>query len=45
MITYARGPSVTESLNYAATWNAAMVLGHDVQEAMMANMGKRRPEF
>jgi hypothetical protein len=45
MITYARGVSVADGLNYAATWNAAMLLGHDIQEAMMANMGKRPLEF
>ena len=45
MITYARDHSVADSLNYNATWNAAMLLGDDVQEAMMANMGKRRAEF
>ena len=45
MITYARDHTVADGLNYIATWNAAMLLGDDVQEAMMANMGKRRPEF
>ena len=45
MITYARDHSVADSLNYNATWNAAMLLGDDIQEAMMANMGKRRAEF
>ncbi len=45
MITYARDHSVADGLNYVATWNAAMLLGDDIQEAMMANMGKRRPEF
>jgi len=45
MITYARDHSVADGLNYIATWNAAMLLGDDVQEAMMANMGKRKPVF
>jgi len=45
MITYARDHSVADSLNYNATWNAGMLLGDDIQEAMMANMGKRRAEF
>jgi enoyl-CoA hydratase/carnithine racemase len=45
MITYARDHSVADGLNYIATWNAAMLLGDDIQEAMMANMGKRKPEF
>ncbi|MBB1074752.1 crotonase/enoyl-CoA hydratase family protein [Rhodoferax sp. 4810] len=45
MITYARDHSVADGLNYVATWNAAMLLSNDLQEAMMANMGKRAPEF
>lgn len=45
MITYARDHSVADSLNYIATWNAAMLLSDDLQEAMMANMGKRPAEF
>jgi len=45
MITYARDHSVADGLNYVATWNAAMLLSNDLQESMMANMGKRQPEF
>jgi enoyl-CoA hydratase/carnithine racemase len=45
MITYARDHSVADSLNYIATWNAAMLMSDDLQEAMMANMGKRAAEF
>jgi 2,4-dienoyl-CoA reductase (NADPH2) len=45
MITYARDHSVADGLNYVATWNAAMLLSNDLQEAMMANMGKRQPAF
>ncbi|MDD2810010.1 crotonase/enoyl-CoA hydratase family protein [Rhodoferax sp.] len=45
MITYARDHSVADGLNYVATWNAAMLLSDDLQEAMMANMGKRAPVF
>jgi enoyl-CoA hydratase/carnithine racemase len=45
MISYARDHSVADGLNYVATWNAAMLLSNDLQEAMMANMGKRAPEF
>ena len=45
MITYARDHSVADGLNHVATWNAAMLLSNDLQEAMMANMGKRTPEF
>nr|WP_241839265.1 crotonase/enoyl-CoA hydratase family protein [Rhodoferax antarcticus] len=45
MITYARDHSVADGLNYVATWNAAMLLSNDLQEAMMATMGRRQPEF
>ncbi len=45
IITYARDHSVADGLNHVATWNAAMLLSNDLQEAMMANMGKRAPEF
>ena len=45
MITYARDHTVADGLNYVATWNAAMLLSNDLQEAMMANMGKRAPKF
>lgn len=45
MITFARDHSVADGLNYVATWNAAMLLSNDLQEAMMANMGRRQPEF
>jgi enoyl-CoA hydratase/carnithine racemase len=45
MITYARDHSVADGLNYVATWNAALLLSNDLQESMMANMGKRKPEF
>ena len=44
-ITHEPGPSVTDDLNYAAKWNATMVLCLDVQEAMTANMGKRQSEL
>jgi enoyl-CoA hydratase len=45
MITYARDHSVADGLNYIATWNAAMLMSKDLQEAMMANLGKRTAEF
>ena len=45
MITYARDHSVADGLNYVATWNAAMLMSNDLQEAMMAHMGKRAAEF
>lgn len=45
MIKYTRDHSVADSLNYVATWNAAMLLSDDLQEAMLARMQKRRPKF
>jgi enoyl-CoA hydratase len=45
MITYARDHSVADGLNYIATWNAAMLMSNDLQEAMMANMSKRPAVF
>jgi len=45
MITYARDHTVADGLNYVATWNAAMLLSDDLQQAMMASMGKQAPTF
>jgi enoyl-CoA hydratase len=45
MLNYARDHSVADGLNYIATWNAALLMSSDLQEAMMANMDKRKPEF
>ena len=45
MILYARDHSVADSLNYIATWNAAMLMSSDLQEAMMAGMQKKPPTF
>jgi enoyl-CoA hydratase len=45
MILYARDHSVADGLNYIATWNAAMLLSDDLQEAMKANREKRPAKF
>jgi len=45
MIIYARDHSVADSLNYIATWNAAMLMSSDMQEAMMVGMQKKVPMF
>ena len=45
MITYARDHSVADSLNYIATWNAAMLMSQDLTEAMMSNTAKKAPSF
>jgi len=36
---------VADGLKYIATWNAAMLMSADLQESMMANMGKRSADF
>jgi enoyl-CoA hydratase/carnithine racemase len=45
MITYARDHSVADSLNYVATWNAAMLMSADLLEAGRAAVEKRFPSF
>ena len=45
MIVYARDHSVADSLNYIATWNAAMLMSSDMQEAMMSSMQKKVAKF
>ena len=45
MITYARDHSVADSLNYIATWNAAMLMSSDLTAAMTASMSKQAPSF
>ncbi|OEK04980.1 crotonase/enoyl-CoA hydratase family protein [Roseivirga misakiensis] len=45
MIRFTRDHSVEDSLNYIATWNAAMLLSEDLNEAFKATMEKRAPEF
>ena len=45
MLKYTRDHTVADSLNYVATWNAAMLINEDIQEAMMAQMQKRSPQF
>ncbi len=45
MLLYATDHSVTDGLNYVATWNAAMLLSNDMPEAVQATMEKRKPNF
>ncbi len=45
MITYARDHSVADSLNYIATWNAAMLMSEDLTAAMTAHVTKQAPKF
>jgi enoyl-CoA hydratase len=45
MLNYARDHNVADSLNYIATWNAAMLQSKDLMEAMSSNMTKKVPSF
>lgn len=45
MISYARDHTVADSLNYVATWNAAMLLSADLAEAGRAARERRPPRF
>ncbi len=45
VLKYSRDHSVSDSLDYMATWNAAMLLSDDLSEAFKASMEKRMPEF
>ncbi|MDX1572053.1 MAG: hypothetical protein R3200_16335, partial [Xanthomonadales bacterium] len=38
MITYARDHSVADSLNYVATWNAAMLMSPDLRRSIEAQV-------
>ena len=45
MIRYSRDHSVTEGLNYIATWNAAMLQSEDIKQAMAAHLSNKPAEF
>lgn len=45
ILLHTRDHSVADGLNYIATWNAAMLLSADLQEAFEAKMGKRDGVF
>jgi enoyl-CoA hydratase len=45
MISYARDHTVPDGLNYVATWNAAMLLSTDLDEALAAGKNKRAAKF
>jgi enoyl-CoA hydratase len=44
-LLYARDHSVTDSLTYMQTWNAAFFLSDDVKESLRAMQEKRRPTY
>lgn len=45
ILLYSRDHSVTDSLNYIATWNSAMLLSRDLTEAQRALKEQRPPKF
>jgi len=45
MLLYSRDHSVTEGLNYIATWNAGMLSQADLGAAMGAQLDKKQAEF
>ena len=45
VLKYTRDHSVADSLDQMATWNAAMILSADLQEAFKATMERRQPQF
>ena len=45
VMNYSRGRPVAEGLDHVATWNAAMLMSKDAQEAMSAMMEKRAPVY
>jgi enoyl-CoA hydratase/carnithine racemase len=45
VMNYNRDHSVGSGLNFVATWNAAMLLSEDTQEAMAATLQRRGPQF
>lgn len=45
VLNYGRDHSVTDGLEYVATWNAALLLSDDTREAITAAMQKRPPQF
>ncbi|PKA55265.1 1,4-Dihydroxy-2-naphthoyl-CoA synthase, peroxisomal [Apostasia shenzhenica] len=40
-----RDQTVEDGLDYVATWNSAMLMSRDLQEAVAAQMQKRKPNF
>ncbi|NJO02840.1 MAG: crotonase/enoyl-CoA hydratase family protein [Bacteroidia bacterium] len=45
MLNYSRDHSLSEGLQYVATWNAAMLMSDDLNEALLAQMHKRDAQF
>jgi enoyl-CoA hydratase len=45
MINYARDHSTADGLDYIGIWNASMLQGEEIQEAISANRDQRAGEF
>lgn len=45
VMNYSREHSVSDGLNYVATWNAAMLLSADLSESIAAQQERRPPKF
>lgn len=45
MLNYSRDHTVSDSLNYMATWQAGMFQLPDIHEAMQAQQEKRQPDY
>jgi len=45
MINYARDHSTDDGLDYISIWNASMLQGDEIQEAMRANAARRAGDF
>ena len=45
MINYSRDHTTADTLDYIATWNAAMLSINDIQQSYTAKMEKRAPEY
>lgn len=45
ILNYSRDHSIADGLNYIATWNAAMILSEDLNEAFQAQTQKREAAF
>ncbi len=44
-LNYARDHTVADGLNHIATWNAAMLMSVDLNEAVMASVQRQSPRF
>ncbi|MDD3763582.1 MAG: enoyl-CoA hydratase-related protein [Nevskiales bacterium] len=44
-LLWARDHDVRDGLAYTAAWNAGMLMGHDIREAVSAQMEKRAPKY